>query len=114
MIPAGQGPAGILTVTTNAALTSAQLSANPILVFSSARVRDFFLNTQDKFTTSNVESFYVQDDFKITKNIQINGGLRWDYQQSNGISSRYVTLNNFKDNLQPRLGFIWDFTGQGK
>jgi hypothetical protein len=25
-----------------------------------------------------------------------------------------VKLNNFRDHLQPRLGFTWDFTGQGK
>jgi outer membrane receptor protein involved in Fe transport len=114
LIAAGQGPAGIATVTTNTGLTSAQLSANPILVFSSARVRDFFLNTGGEPTKTRVESFYVQDDFKVTKNLQLNLGIRWDYQQAYGTSSSYIKLNNFLNNASPRLGFIWDFTGQGR
>jgi outer membrane receptor protein involved in Fe transport len=114
LIAAGQGPAGITTATTNAALTAAQLSVNPILVLSSVRARDFLLNTHDQSTTTNIESFYFQDDFKLTRNIQVTGGLRWDYQQANGVDTRYITLNNFKDNLQPRVGLIWDFTGKGK
>src|SRR6185295_2394147 len=111
----GQGPTGITTVTQNSGLTPAQLSSgSPILVLTSVRVRDFFLNTGDSSTSTKVESFYIQDDFRLSKNIQLNGGLRWDYQQARGTTSSYLKLNNFKDNLQPRLGLIWDFTGTGR
>ncbi|MBA4183937.1 MAG: TonB-dependent receptor [Acidobacteria bacterium] len=114
LITAGQGPSGITTVTTNAGLTAAQLSVNPILVLSSVRVRDFSLNTGDGTTKTRVESFYIQDDIKLSRDVQLNLGVRWDYQQALGISSTYLKLNSFKDNLQPRIGFIWDFTGKGR
>ena len=103
---------GLLTTST-ATLSAAQLVVNPFLVLSSIRVRDFRLQAPKSNTA--MEAFYVQDDWKITKNFQINGGLRWDYQQAYGRDKfSYLKLNNFKDNMQPRLGFIWDFTGQGK
>jgi outer membrane receptor protein involved in Fe transport len=114
LIAAGQGPAGITTVTTNAALTAAQLSQNPILILSSVRVRDFFLNTGDGTTKTRVQSFYIQDDVKLSRDVMLNLGVRWDFQQALGTRSTYLKLNNFKDNLQPRLGFIWDFTGEGR
>ncbi|HKR00739.1 MAG TPA: TonB-dependent receptor [Pyrinomonadaceae bacterium] len=114
LITAGVGPAGITTAITDPTLTAARLLANPILVLNRARVRDFFLNTGDDFTSTRVESFYIQDDFKLSKNVQFNFGLRWDYQQAYGTDSTYLKLNNFKDNLQPRVGLIWDFTGQGR
>lgn len=104
---------GILTTTTDTGLNAAQLSVNPFLVLSSIRVRDFRL--QAPHTNTSMQAFYIQDDWKITKNFQINGGLRWDYQQSYGRDKfPYLKLNNFKDNMQPRIGVIWDFTGKGR
>ncbi|MCI0391225.1 MAG: TonB-dependent receptor [Acidobacteria bacterium] len=88
--------------------------ANPFLILSTVGVRDFRLNTQGKATVSNVQSGYIQDDFKITRSIQLNLGLRWDFQQSKSFDTTYLKLNQFIPNTQPRLGFIWDFTGQGK
>jgi len=114
LITAGTGPAGITSVTVNSGLTAAQLSVNPILIATSYRTRDFSLNTGDDKTTTRMQAFYIQDDFKLTRDFQINFGLRWDYQQAYGTESTYLKLNNFKDNLQPRIGVIWDFTGKGK
>ena len=113
LINAGQGPAGITSVTTGSPSIT-QLSTNPILVLSSVRVRDFLLDTGGDATRTRVEGFYFQDDFRVTNNLQINAGLRWDYQQAYGTSSTYIKLNDFIDNMQPRVGFIWDFTGQGR
>jgi hypothetical protein len=64
--------------------------------------------------TTTVESFYVQDDFRISRDVQLNFGLRWDYQQLRTPSTTVLALNNFWDNMVPRLGLIWDFTGHGK
>ena len=114
LIAAGTGPAGITSVTVNSGLTAAQLSVNPILISTSYRTRDFTLNTGDGKTSTRMEAFYLQDDFKITPNVQLNFGVRWDYQQAYGTNTTYLKFNNFKDNLQPRLGLIWDFTGQGR
>ncbi|HEV2762917.1 MAG TPA: TonB-dependent receptor, partial [Pyrinomonadaceae bacterium] len=114
IITAGQAPAGITSASLNTGLTSAQLSTNPFLVLSSVRVRDFVLDTGGEPTTTNTQGFYVQDDFKVTRNLTLNLGVRLDYQQSYGTVSDYLKFNDFKDNLQPRLGVIWDFTGQGR
>jgi len=98
------------TVTTGT-FTGAQANASPFLVRNSTRVRDFELAA---VVHTNVESFYFQDDYKVTRNLQLNLGLRWDYQQGITGDTAYIKLNSFKDNLQPRLGIVWDFTGRGK
>ena len=109
-VAAAQVP-GVTSVVTGAITTDEALN-HPFLVRTATTIRDFQLHAE---TNSRVQSFYLQDDIRLTKNLQVNVGARWDYQQSignNGVT--YLTLNHFKDNMQPRLGFIWDFTGKGK
>jgi len=114
LIMAGQAPIGISSATTNTSLTSAQLSTNPFLIRSTTGISSAVDTTGGEFISTNVESFYGQDNFRLSRNFQLNVGLRWDYQQLNDGNSTYLKLNNFKENLQPRLGLMWDFTGKSK
>ena len=112
-IPAATLAALGLTVNPVAnAITTAEAFNTPFLLRNTTRVRDFELVGT---THTNVESFYVGDDWKITKNIQVSYGARWDYQQgyANG-GATYTKFNNFRDNLAPRFGLTWDFTGKGR
>jgi outer membrane receptor protein involved in Fe transport len=112
-IPAATLAALGLTVNpTVTAITTAQAFGNPFIIRNTTRVRDFQLTGG---TYTNVESFYAGDDWKFAKNFQLSFGLRWDYQQSYGNdNSTYLKFNNFDDNVAPRFGFIWDFTGKGR
>jgi outer membrane receptor protein involved in Fe transport len=108
--------AGALPGITNAVVGDVTLAniQNPFLLLNSVRVRDFRLNTRGEYVITNVQSGYIQDDFKITRNLQINMGVRWDFQQAKSFDTTYLKLNQFFPNAQPRLGFIWDFTGNGR
>lgn len=112
LIAGGQFPGQYVTSTVGA--VSLATITNPILISNTYGVRDFRLDTHGNFSVSNTESFYIQDDLKITKNLQVNLGLRWDYQQASSEATTYFSLNSFKHNMQPRIGFTWDFTGQGR
>jgi outer membrane receptor protein involved in Fe transport len=103
---------GATCVAPVANLTTAEALNNPFLIRGSTRVRDFKLVAD---TTTAVQGIYFQDDIKVHKNLQINVGIRFDFQQAKGNDGvDYLKLNNWKDNAQPRIGFIWDFTGKGK
>ncbi len=115
IIDAGQAPAGV----TNTVLGAVSLNpTNPFLVLDVVRARNFSLNTQGGFTNTDTKSFYIQDDFRVTRDLQINVGARWDTQKAYSVNGvQYLpnsNLTNLFDTLQPRLGFTYDFTGKGK
>jgi hypothetical protein len=114
LIAAGQAPAGLTSATTNTGLTAGQLSTNPFLIRSTTGIGELIERTGTDFITTTVESFYLQENFRVARDLQLNLGLRWDYQQLRDGRSTVLKLNNFKHNLQPRLGLSWDFTGRGK
>ncbi|HEU4714220.1 MAG TPA: TonB-dependent receptor [Pyrinomonadaceae bacterium] len=112
LIAAGQAPTGVTTALTGAVSIN---PTNPFLLLDVVRARDFSLNTRGEFTNTRTQSFYFQDDWKATRNLQVNLGLRWDFQQAYSAGDvTYLTLNDFVSNTQPRLGFTWDFTGEGR
>jgi len=110
-LPSSALPAG-LTVAQSGSITEAEANNNPFLVRLSTRVRDFELHAK---TSTRVLSHYVQDEWKVTRDLQLNLGLRWDYQEgfSNG-GGTYIKLNRFLQDAQPRIGGVWDFTGRSK
>ena len=108
---AGTLPPGYTLNSTPTAITQAEALNNPFLVRTTTRVRDFKLVAK---TNTRVESWYVQDDWRLTKDFQLNLGVRWDLQQANGNEGSYLKLNNLFDDLQPRIGFSWDPWGKGR
>lgn len=83
---------------------------------------------------TNQLGLYVQDDWDVTDRLQLNLGLRWDYE-TNALNKDYVTpaaqiptleylglqnyistgnnRNGYKGAIQPRLGFSLDVSPSG-
>lgn len=58
------------------------------------------------------EAYYLQDSWDITKDLNLEIGVRDDtFQQSNLIGEKYL---DFKGDWAPRVGFSWDPTGERK
>ena len=62
-------------------------------------------------TTSALRA-YAQDQWRLTDNLTINYGLRWDSQTvQDSAGSKLIKID---DSFSPRLGFTWDILGGGR
>lgn len=82
----------------------------------------------DRYWRFTLFGTYVQDDFKLTRRLTVNAGLRYE-ATTMPQDRRDIALINLTDadvtpgplyknptfkNLSPRLGFAWDLFGNGK
>lgn len=69
---------------------------------------------------TNEYAVYAQDQWRAFKNLTINYGLRYDYQElpdpraANPAIPETQTINEAKDNIGPRIGIAYDINGNGK
>ena len=82
--------------------------ATAVPVFLS-QVRGIF-SPRQAFTGQSYHQIYANDDWTIGKHLTLNGGIRWDEEQLNGVVQQYV----FNDNWSPRVGINVDPFGDGK
>ncbi|HLJ87198.1 MAG TPA: TonB-dependent receptor [Candidatus Angelobacter sp.] len=80
--------------------------------------QSFGLGVND-FST-NQYGFFVQDQWKLTKNLTVNYGVRYDYQAlpnptaPNPALPNTLAYNADTTNIGPRIGFAFDPRGDGK
>ncbi|MFY7851922.1 MAG: TonB-dependent receptor domain-containing protein, partial [Brevundimonas sp.] len=76
------------------------INANPSILGSSTIPTRVFLNLPVEATRAenNVLGLYIQDDWQITDRLELNLGLRWDYED-NAVNNDYVTPQVVRDVL---------------
>ncbi len=70
------------------------------------------LHPQFASTDNEYTSFFIQDTWSVTSNLVVNLGVRDEVQEL--LDSSGNSYHKFDDNLAPRLGFTWDFLGDGR
>lgn len=67
--------------------------------------------------STNLYGLFVQDDWRPLTNLTFNVGVRYDYDtQGNNPDFKHSLVGKRetdKNNVQPRVGFSWDVTGDG-
>lgn len=74
-------------------------------------LQEAFFNAESK---SKVDALYIQDTWEVAGGVKVAYGLRAENQRltdANGVT--YLKFG-FKDELQPRVGLVWDINNDGR
>jgi len=87
--------------------TGATVNGVPNAVpFGSQYVRKRILGATSGTYEVDNSALYIEDSWKVAKNVLLYGGLRWEsFNNKNGDGTSFVKADNL---LAPRLGFAWD------
>ncbi len=58
------------------------------------------------------QAYYIQDTWQPTSGLSLSLGVRFGQQKL--FNADGDVQQNIDDNIEPRLGFVWDFLGNGK
>lgn len=63
--------------------------------------------------TTDMQAFYIEDNWQVTPNLLLNLGVRADQFHNKLSSGTTFARADFEDMIAPRLGFSWDMKGDG-
>jgi outer membrane receptor protein involved in Fe transport len=75
--------------------------------------------TEVEFSTTDI-GLFVQDNWRVGRQLTLNLGLRWDYQAlpepqfTNSLLPASSSFPSDKNNFGPRLGLAWDISGRNR
>ena len=69
-------------------------------------------NAGQSSSEGDILSLYLQDAWRIGRRLTVKGGVRWD-EASFNLAGTSGDLERSLDELQPRLGVVYDLTGDG-
>ena len=107
------GPIGILTI--NGDNSASGQAFGTLTGYGTPNQAVSILPNGFDFTTSSTtEALYLRDSWNVgfVPGLTLNYGVRFDFQQMNDQSGREII--NIKDNVAPRVGFIYDWTRKGR
>ena len=81
---------------------------------SSTQIIRQFLHT-NATVKEIINAVYAQDTWDVGSGVKLMYGFRWEMQDQRDLNDKsFLKFDNFKDYVQPRLGFTWDVNQDGK